>query len=118
MTFRPLDASKIRRYLSRVNPLDKAGAYAIQEGGETIVERIEGSYTNVVGLPVERLTMELERWSSLWARAWHRGHNRASAGSARLRAFKPFSARKIIRSKGLGSRCLVLSRPDPRDEGE
>lgn len=66
VTFRKLDAPKIRRYLSRVNPLDKAGAYGIQEGGEMIIERIEGSYTNVVGLPVERLTMELERWARLW----------------------------------------------------
>jgi septum formation protein len=45
-----------------VNPLDKAGAYAIQEEGDLIVERIEGSYSNVVGLPMERLFAELERW--------------------------------------------------------
>lgn len=62
VTFRPLDASKIRRYLNNVNPLDKAGAYAIQEQGDLIVERISGSYTNVVGLPVERLTAELKEW--------------------------------------------------------
>jgi septum formation protein len=62
VTFRALDASKIRRYLSRVNPLDKAGAYAIQEDGDLIVEKISGSYTNVVGLPVERLTEELKEW--------------------------------------------------------
>src|SRR5664279_5472723 len=59
VTFHPLDGVKIRRYLNRVNPLDKAGAYAIQEEGELIVEKIVGSYTNVVGLPVERLTAEL-----------------------------------------------------------
>src|SRR5437762_3186666 len=40
VTFRPLDAVKIRRYLNKVNPLDKAGAYAIQEEGEQIVEKI------------------------------------------------------------------------------
>jgi septum formation protein len=62
VTFRALDASKIRRYLNRVNPLDKAGAYAIQEDGDLIVEKISGSYTNVVGLPVERLTEELKEW--------------------------------------------------------
>ena len=56
VTFHPLDAVKIRRYLDRVNPLDKAGAYAIQEEGDLIVEKIAGSYTNVVGLPMERLT--------------------------------------------------------------
>jgi septum formation protein len=62
VTFRALDAPKIRRYLNRVDPLDKAGAYAIQEEGDLIVENISGSYTNVVGLPLERLTAELTRW--------------------------------------------------------
>src|SRR5215471_4579229 len=62
VTFRRLDAVKIRRYLTKVNPLDKAGAYAIQEEGDLIIERISGSYTNVVGLPLERLKSELERW--------------------------------------------------------
>ncbi len=62
VTFRMLDEAGIRRYLSRINPLDKAGAYAIQEEGDMIVEKISGSYTNVVGLPVERLTDELEAW--------------------------------------------------------
>jgi len=63
VTFRPLDAVKIRRYLNRVNPLDKAGAYAIQEDGDLIVEKVIGSYTNVVGLPVERLRLELQAWA-------------------------------------------------------
>jgi septum formation protein len=63
VTFRPLDAPKIRRYLNRVNPLDKAGAYAIQEEGDLIIERISGSYTNVVGLPLERLSAELKQWA-------------------------------------------------------
>jgi septum formation protein len=63
VTFRPLDAVKIRRYLTRVNPLDKAGAYAIQEEGDLLVEQISGSYTNVMGLPVERLTEELRTWA-------------------------------------------------------
>src|SRR6266478_3721787 len=63
VTFRPLDAVKIRRYLNQVNPLDKAGAYAIQEEGDLIVESISGSYTNVVGLPIERLTAELKEWA-------------------------------------------------------
>ena len=46
VSFRPLDDAGIRQYLSRVNPLDKAGAYAIQEDGDLIVEKITGSYTN------------------------------------------------------------------------
>lgn len=64
VTFRPLDAVTIRRYLTKVNPLDKAGAYAIQEEGDLIVEKIAGSYTNVVGLPMERLQSELRAWAS------------------------------------------------------
>ena len=63
--FRALDAVKIRRYLTQVDPMDKAGAYAIQEQGELIVESIEGSYSNVVGLPIERLKVELEAWQPL-----------------------------------------------------
>jgi septum formation protein len=62
VTFRPLDAVGIRRYLAQVNPLDKAGAYAIQEYGDLIVEKITGSYSNVVGLPIERLREELTSW--------------------------------------------------------
>ena len=61
--FHPLDAGQIRDYLSRINPLDKAGAYAIQESGEKIISEISGSYSNVVGLPVERLREELSAWN-------------------------------------------------------
>ena len=62
--FHPLDAGQIRDYLARVNPLDKAGAYAIQEHGEKIIAEISGSYSNVVGLPLERLRTELETWAA------------------------------------------------------
>ena len=62
VTFRPLDEVQIRRYLGKVNTLDKAGAYGIQEEGDWLVEKISGSYTNVVGLPVERLRAELAHW--------------------------------------------------------
>lgn len=64
VTFQPLDRAAIRRYLEQVNPLDKAGAYAIQEHGDWIVREISGSFSNVVGLPVERLRDELARWQS------------------------------------------------------
>jgi septum formation protein len=64
VTFHPLDAVKIRRYLARVNPLDKAGAYAIQEESDLLVEKVNGSYTNVVGLPLERLGIELRTWAT------------------------------------------------------
>jgi len=60
--FRQMDAEQIHDYLARTDPLDKAGAYAIQEHGEKIVEDIRGSYSNVVGLPLERLRAELMAW--------------------------------------------------------
>ncbi len=62
VTFRPLDERQISDYLSKINPLDKAGAYAVQEHGDLIVSEISGSYSNVVGLPVERLGEELTAW--------------------------------------------------------
>lgn len=62
VTFRALDAAHIRRYLAHVNPLDKAGGYAIQEQGEWLVEKITGSFSNVVGLPVEMLREQLKAW--------------------------------------------------------
>lgn len=60
--FRTLDETAIDRYLALVDPLDKAGAYAIQEHGELIIEEIAGSFSNVVGLPLERVQAELELW--------------------------------------------------------
>jgi septum formation protein len=62
VVFRALTPSQIDEYLAKVNPLDKAGAYAIQEKGEFIVSEISGSFSNVVGLPVEQLQAELEAW--------------------------------------------------------
>ena len=64
VTFRPLTAGQIDNYLSKINPLDKAGAYAIQEHGELIVSEISGSFSNVVGLPVERVEEELKSWAT------------------------------------------------------
>lgn len=60
--FHPLDAAQIREYTTKVNPLDKAGAYAIQESGETLISEISGSFSNVVGLPIELLREELAAW--------------------------------------------------------
>ena len=50
--FRPLSATEIATYVASGCPLDKAGAYAIQGGAAGMVTRINGSYTNVVGLPL------------------------------------------------------------------
>jgi septum formation protein len=61
--FRALAAAQVADYLARIQPLDKAGAYAIQDHGELIIEEISGSYSNVVGLPLEQLRAELARWS-------------------------------------------------------
>lgn len=52
--FRRLNREEIDRYLARMNPLDKAGAYAAQGFGSEIIEKIGGSFTNVVGLPMEK----------------------------------------------------------------
>ena len=53
VTFRMLSDDAIEHYLSVVNPLDKAGAYGIQEHPEIIVDRFEGSHSNVMGLPLD-----------------------------------------------------------------
>src|SRR5258708_21501891 len=50
--FRKLADDEIRRYIASGEPLDKAGAYAIQGGAAPWVVRLEGDYSNVVGLPV------------------------------------------------------------------
>jgi septum formation protein len=53
VAFRPLDDAVIDAYLAAVNPLDKAGGYGIQENGGLIVAGTRGSFTNIVGLPME-----------------------------------------------------------------
>lgn len=52
VVFLPLDDGRIDEYFARVNPLDKAGSYGIQEHGEMIVAGIDGDFDNVMGLPV------------------------------------------------------------------
>jgi septum formation protein len=60
--FHHLKPATIEDYLAKVEVLDKAGSYAIQECGEMLVEKLEGDYDNVVGLPIERVVRELERF--------------------------------------------------------
>lgn len=55
VSFRPLDREAIISYIASVHTLDKAGAYAAQEDGGRLIERIEGSLENVIGLPVARV---------------------------------------------------------------
>lgn len=58
ITFRPFDQDRIERYLHSINPLDKAGAYAIQEHRQLIIQSWKGSFFNIMGLPV-RETLRL-----------------------------------------------------------
>lgn len=60
--FRRLSTDEIRRYVATGEPLDKAGAYGIQGKGSLLVERIEGCYFNVVGLPLPRLGEVLQNF--------------------------------------------------------
>jgi septum formation protein len=57
--FRHLGEGEIDRYMDLVNVLDKAGAYAAQEDPIQLIAEIEGSRTNVIGLPMERVTAAL-----------------------------------------------------------
>jgi septum formation protein len=59
VVFRPIEPSEIDAYVATGEPIDKAGAYAIQGGAAAFVDGIDGLYTNVVGLPVERVVEEL-----------------------------------------------------------
>ncbi|MCR8908620.1 Maf family protein [Thermophilibacter sp. ET337] len=61
VTFWELTDAEIAAYVSTGEPLDKAGAYGIQGAGRLLVERIDGDYSNVVGLPVARLVREVTR---------------------------------------------------------
>jgi septum formation protein len=58
--FRHLDDGEIESYIATGEPMDKAGAYGIQGFGATIVERVEGDYFAVMGLPLVRLVALLE----------------------------------------------------------
>lgn len=57
-----LSKSEIDNYVDSLEPLDKAGAYAIQERGSLLVEKIEGDYYNVVGLPLNALARGLKKF--------------------------------------------------------
>lgn len=59
VAFRKLENKDIEEYLQTKEPYDKAGAYAVQGLGALFIEKISGSYTNVMGLPIELLLREL-----------------------------------------------------------
>lgn len=63
VTFATLSEEEITHYVTHYRPFDKAGSYGIQEWiGYVGVERVEGSYFNVVGLPIQQLYQTLKHW--------------------------------------------------------
>ena len=88
--FTRLDKAKIDNYLAKVNPLDKAGAYAAQGHGAEIIAGIDGSFTNVVGLPMEKTTPRCARNSGIVPHA-KRLTRFGQFGSARFRTVLVFS---------------------------
>ena len=69
VTFRPLTASQIAAYVASGEPMDKAGAYAIQGNGRTLIDHFSGDYANIIGLPVDRLVMILQMVGAVPAEA-------------------------------------------------
>ena len=61
VSFLTFDDDQITEYFKVVNPLDKAGAYGIQKGRELIIDRVEGSTENVMGLPIQQLENVLDK---------------------------------------------------------
>jgi septum formation protein len=59
VVFKTLTDADIQAYHRLVNPLDKAGAYGIQEHGDKIIDHYDGSWTNIMGLPMEALSARL-----------------------------------------------------------
>jgi septum formation protein len=64
VTMVPADPSELSWYVSTLEPMDKAGSYAIQEVGAAFVERVEGDPTTVIGLPL-RATITLLRMAGV-----------------------------------------------------
>lgn len=61
VTFRKLEQAEIKAYVDTKEPMDKAGAYALQGIGAALVEKIEGCYTNIIGLPVPETVLMLRQ---------------------------------------------------------
>jgi septum formation protein len=60
--FHRLNRAMIKNYVAKMDPLDKAGAYAAQGTGAEIIAKIDGSFTNVVGLPMEKTIAALAKF--------------------------------------------------------
>jgi len=61
--FRKLDLTEIQKYVDTPEPYDKAGSYAVQGLGALFVDKIEGSYSNIMGFPIEQFLKDLEKIS-------------------------------------------------------
>lgn len=59
--FRKISRKEINAYVDSGEPLDKAGAYGIQEKGGAFVKKIDGDYSNIVGLPLAKVTAKLKK---------------------------------------------------------
>ncbi len=103
VTFRALTRDQIRRYHQKVNPLDKAGAYGIQEDGEDLVESISGSFSNVVGLPLEKLRVELAAFLGAYGKE-RQGPGAATPLSAETKKFVPHPPAGALPPK-IGGKC-------------
>ncbi len=62
VTFRSLSDNEIEEYINTDEPYDKAGGYGIQGKASLLIEKINGDYFNVVGLPVSRLNQEIKKF--------------------------------------------------------
>jgi septum formation protein len=62
VTFRPLNESEIKRYIETREPMDKAGAYGVQGMGAVLIEKIEGDFYSVMGLPLNILYLMLRKF--------------------------------------------------------
>ncbi len=63
VTFKPLTEADIRSYIRDIPVMDKAGSYAIQDGGDRIIAKYEGEYETIMGLPYARLAHELRAYA-------------------------------------------------------
>jgi septum formation protein len=73
VSLRCLSLSEIKSYVATSESLDKAGAYGVQEAGTLLVEKIEGSYTNVVGLPLSEICTDLKEVFGIPLFSWIHG---------------------------------------------
>ncbi len=87
--FRDLSDEEIAAYVATGDPLDKAGAYAIQNGAAGMVRRIDGSYSNVVGLPLCEVIEALDGFAAVKSQLSESRTSESGARSTGLSDFRP-----------------------------